>query len=207
MGLWIETIRRWERPLGALWGTLALGMAYFTWEDYLSEPDASFLVWISLHVIAAVLFFIRTPPIGYSTSALAYPIALASVNYYLLYDFSISSQGWSATVGQYLTIFASVLCVGATLSLGRCFGILPAYRGVQTRFAYRLIRHPIYGNYILLDLGILLLHPAWENVLVFVVAILLYVVRIRFEEDVLSQAPAYLKYKKQVKYKLIPFVY
>lgn len=197
----------YEKPLSYVWATAALLLAYWTWKDYLITPSLDSLLWIGLHCLAALLFFIRVKPIDYSSSMLAYGIALLSVNYYLLYDLSISADSVIATIGKGVTFLGGSLSLIATVSLGKFFGVLPVYRGVQTRWAYRFVRHPIYASYVVLDMGILLIHPSFGNGIIFLVAILLYVLRIRYEEAVLQQSAEYRTYQAQVKFRLIPFLF
>ena len=46
---------------------------------------------------------------------------------------------------------ALVVSLGAFLSLGRSWGIIPANRGVKTGGLYRVVRHPIYASYVIFD--------------------------------------------------------
>ena len=195
-----------EKYLNLIWATIALGLAYETFQDIRINSDANLIIWFLLHSTAAVLFFIRHPPLAFSTSPLAYGVALGSVNYYLLYDFTIVSAA-PVAVGEILIFSGGVMGLVSTLSLGKCFGILPVYRGIRTKAAYQLIRHPIYASYILLDSGIVIAFPSWDNGLIFCIAIMLFVLRIRYEEEVLEQASEYQAYQKKVKFKLIPLIY
>ena len=99
------------------------------------------------------------------------------------------------------------MCFVSTLSLGCNFGVLPFNRGVKTKPAYRFIRHPIYLSYIVLDASIIMAFPSKKNCAVFFAGILLYILRIRYEEKVMERLEEYQEYKKKMKYKLIPFVY
>lgn len=101
----------------------------------------------------------------------------------------------------------SILCVISTIALGRSFGVLPAYRGIQTRLTYRWVRHPIYASYLILDLGILVSHITLNNLIVFVCTFLLFVLRIRYEEEILILSPEYQSYQKKVTFKLIRGLY
>ena len=71
----------------------------------------SLIIWFLLHSTAAVLFFIRHPPLAFSTSPLAYGVALASVNYYLLYDFTIVSAA-PVAIGEILIFSGGVMGLG-----------------------------------------------------------------------------------------------
>ena len=195
-----------EKYLNLIWATIALGLAYETFLDIRVNPDANLITWFVLHCTAAVLFLMRHPPFAFSSSPLAFVVALASVNYYLMYEFAIVDLP-PHPAGKFLVFLGGAMALLSTLSLGKCFGILPAYRGVRTAAAYRLVRHPIYASYILLDTGIIVSYPSWKNGLVFCVAIFLFVLRIRFEEEVLEKISEYRAYQKKVKFKLIPLLY
>src|SRR4051812_29901914 len=54
-----------------------------------------------------------------------------------------------AVVGRPAQIAALLLSLGAIGSLGRSLGIVAADRGVKTRGAYRLVRHPVYACHLL----------------------------------------------------------
>jgi len=184
---------------------IALAMAYGTFHEILLTPDLNLIPWLFLHCIAALLFLIRNRPIHYSSSKMSYLVALASVNYYLLYTpLTPSGLPW---FGQTLIFLGGIFGMASTLSLGKCFGILPIYRGVRTTAAYRLIRHPIYASYIILDSGIIIAYPSLENFIIFCIAVLLFILRIRYEEQVLQNSADYLEYQKNVKFKLIPWLY
>src|SRR2546430_14697031 len=55
--------------------------------------------------------------------------------------------------GLALVTLAAGLCLISLLAMGRLFGIRPALRGLVTRGAYRLVRHPMYLSYVVGDIG------------------------------------------------------
>lgn len=201
-----QKMMAYEKPLNVLWAVIALFLAQGTLEEMLLQPDANLFIWFFLHLLAATFFLIRKKPLRASSSTSAYLVALASVNYYLLYDLTPDHAEY-ATIGHALILLGGALCFFSTLSLGRCFGVLPVYRGIQTAWAYRVVRHPIYTSYLLLDIGILLVYPMLDNFLIFCIACLLFILRIRYEEEVLSSAKDYLQYKTKVRFKLLPKLY
>ena len=200
-------IKKYEKYLNILWSSIALGMAYSVFQEILFAHEWDLLVWLFIHVMVAVLFLIRSSPIYYSSSITGYLIAIASVNYYLLFDFDTINDSLSYSFGKVVMLIGGIMCFVSTLSLGRKFGILPINRGVKTKAAYRFIRHPIYLSYITLDSGIIMVFPSEKNCAVFFAGILLYILRIRYEEKVMERSEEYQEYKKKMKYKLIPFVY
>ena len=201
------TLRKIEKYLNILWSAIALGMAFFTIREVTLVPDPDLLVWFILHVMAAVLFLVRSRPIHFSSSITAYLVAIASVNYYLLFDFIPIADSTLYIFGKLVMLIGGIMCVISTLSLGRNFGILPISRGVSTNGAYRLIRHPIYLSYIVLDTGIVTAYASTANSVIFLIGIILFVIRIRYEEEVMGRSRKYREYRDKVKYKLIPYTY
>jgi protein-S-isoprenylcysteine O-methyltransferase Ste14 len=100
-----------------------------------------------------------------------------------------------------------VIEVAAKLSLNRSFGIAPANRGVQARWAYRFIRHPMYFGYLLIHVGYLLANPTPYNLCVNAVLWGCQFGRILREEEFLLRDPAYRAYAQQVRYRLVPLLF
>jgi protein-S-isoprenylcysteine O-methyltransferase Ste14 len=104
-------------------------------------------------------------------------------------------------------VFMSIVLVvtlGAFLSLGRSWGIIPANRGVRTGGLYRIVRHPIYGCYILFDSAFLLSAATWRNLAVFVATALVLYARACYEEELLLGDPVYAAYATRTRYRLFP---
>ena len=200
-------IKKYEKYLNILWSTIALGMAYSVFQEILFAHEWDLLVWLFIHVMVAVLFLIRSSPIYYSSSITGYLVAIASVNYYLLFDFKNIDDSFFYSFGNLVMLIGGIMCFVSTLSLGSNFGVLPINRGVKTTAAYSFVRHPIYLSYIVLDAGIIMAFESTKNCVVFFAAIFLYILRIRYEEEVMERSEEYKEYKKIMKYKLIPFVY
>lgn len=110
----------------------------------------------------------------------------------------------SPAVATLLIFTGGTIALGAKLSLGRSFGIVPANRGVKRIGVYRLVRHPMYLGYMLNHLGFLVMFCSAWNVLVYALTWTLLWLRTREEERFLRQDPAYRAYAGQVRYRLIP---
>ncbi len=98
----------------------------------------------------------------------------------------------------------------AKLKLGRCFGLLPATRGLITDGPYRVVRHPIYLGYLISHVGFLLASFSLQNVAVLAVLYLAQDVRMRREESILEtgdQRATYRDYRASVRYRIVPLVY
>jgi protein-S-isoprenylcysteine O-methyltransferase Ste14 len=96
------------------------------------------------------------------------------------------------------------LNVAAKLFLNRSFGVVAANRGVKRGGPYRLVRHPMYLGYIATQFGFLLSCFSIQNLLLYVAAWTLQVLRIIEEERFLTRDPAYRAYRETVRYRLIP---
>jgi protein-S-isoprenylcysteine O-methyltransferase Ste14 len=66
---------------------------------------------------------------------------------------------------QQVGVAIVVTCI---LTLGRSFGFAAADRGVVTRGAYAVVRHPMYASYLLLESGYLLQSLSVRNAAVLV---------------------------------------
>lgn len=110
-------------------------------------------------------------------------------------------------VAEAIQVFGVVLQLGASLSIRRSFGVVPANRGVQTGGLYRLVRHPFYCSYLFAEVGYLLNNPSGRNLAVALTGLVCQVVRIRHEEALLSHDPAYRSYTGTVRWHLVPGIW
>jgi protein-S-isoprenylcysteine O-methyltransferase Ste14 len=110
-------------------------------------------------------------------------------------------------VGAALQVTGLLLQVYAKASLRRSFGILPANRGVVSRGAYRLVRHPMYLGYLVAEIGFLLTNFGIQNIIVYGCQFAFQVGRIIREEKLLSCDERYRVYAGQVRYRVIPWIF
>jgi protein-S-isoprenylcysteine O-methyltransferase Ste14 len=102
--------------------------------------------------------------------------------------------------GAVLWLVAAVLCLWPLWYLRRSFSLEPEARSLVTSGPYRLARHPIYTVYLLINAGILLRHLTLPFALVLAAWVVLLLVRVRYEEDVLTAAfPEYTEYRRRVR--------
>jgi protein-S-isoprenylcysteine O-methyltransferase Ste14 len=106
--------------------------------------------------------------------------------------------------GIVLVTLAACLSLVSLLSLGRRFGVFPALRGLATRGAYRLVRHPMYLAYVLSDIGYNLQEWNFGTALLVIVGWASLIYRIYAEERILSQDSVWRNYVARARYRLIP---
>ena len=106
--------------------------------------------------------------------------------------------------GPGLVMLGACLSFASLVSLGRWFGFWPAVRGVETRGAYRLVRHPMYLGYVLADIGYNLYEYNVGTVLLMIAGWASLVYRIRAEERILAHNAGWASYVAFVRYRLLP---
>lgn len=111
-------------------------------------------------------------------------------------------------LAAHVVIIAALVLGTATLfNLGRSFGILIAYRKLESSFLYGVVRHPMYLTDILWKIGIVLEKPNGINFAIFLLASACYVYRALLEEKFLARQPEYRDYMTRVRYRFIPGVF
>ena len=111
---------------------------------------------------------------------------------------------WGLQWGLVLQSCGVVVCLWSFFALGRSFGFAAADRGLVQRGPYRVVRHPIYASYVLLQVGYLLQSYSLRNLTVVLLAIACNVGRIRVEERVLGTNPTHTAYTRRVRWTIAP---
>jgi protein-S-isoprenylcysteine O-methyltransferase Ste14 len=104
---------------------------------------------------------------------------------------------WVAAAGAILGFLAA-------LSLGDCFGIAPAVRGVVSKGPYRAMRHPMAVSFILIAGGFLAVHFSSWNAVVLGLSSALAVVSALLEERLLFGDGRYRDYAARVRWRFVP---
>ena len=110
-------------------------------------------------------------------------------------------------VGQAIQVLGVGMQLGSSFSLGRSFGLIPANRGIKTGGLYRLVRHPFYLSYLVSWIGYIISNPSFRNLGLLLASVLFQVIRIRYEEELLSRSDEYVRYTSRVRWHLIPGVW
>lgn len=109
-----------------------------------------------------------------------------------------------------LLVLASALLVWAVVAMSKSrLRILPdpATRAkLVTTGPYKRIRHPMYTSLILGSLGLVLTHPTWDRIVLWILLIFVLVVKLNYEEALLGRKfPDYAAYKRHT-YRLFPYL-
>ena len=197
-GYYVQRDFRWI--LGTLGWPPAEG-----WPVQLAKPGPLSVLLLLIRN-SLLTFFFLSRKLSRETSAEFFPWAAAVGGTLIGYYFDGVPIGPTLTVGvggwvMALGVFLAVLAV---CSLGRSFGIVPSNRGIRTGGMYRLMRHPAYGTYFVIDVGFVMVHPSMRNLLVLAAFILLSYYRSVYEEQLLMGDPEYQAYRKTVRWRFIP---
>lgn len=103
-----------------------------------------------------------------------------------------------------LTVLGFGVSFAAKLTLRRNFSIVPARTDIVARGVYRLVRHPMYSGYLLLQLGILTFGFEPRNLVCFAVCWWMLWLRMGREEAVLAEDERYLAYRRRVRARVLP---
>jgi protein-S-isoprenylcysteine O-methyltransferase Ste14 len=164
-------------------------------------------VYVSQHLMVLGIALTRPPPevqdrslLSSTSVVVAYSYPYAQVAYL---RWTPGNPAWPAG-GMVLVTLAACLSFASLLSLGRCFGVWPAVRGLATRGAYRLVRHPMYLAYAIADVGYNLQEWNFGTALLVMAGWASLFYRIRAEERILSQDAGWSNYVASVRYRLFP---
>jgi protein-S-isoprenylcysteine O-methyltransferase Ste14 len=160
-----------------------------------------------LGILAAVLFLVRRPPRRVSTSIIDWLVAFAGTFGAALLRPGAAGSSWLDPLGLNLQGLALVIGVCGYLTLRRSLGLVPAHRGLVTSGVYGIVRHPLYASYVLAEIGYLAQSPSLWNAGVLALVWTCQVLRIRSEERLLSEDPAYRIYSQRTRWRLLPSVW
>ena len=150
-------------------------------------------------------YLIRKVPEGVSVSLYDWVIAIAGT-YFIMFLTPVSNTA-DNLLGTAMQFTGMGMQILGMLSLNRSIGIVAANRGVKTSGMYKYVRHPLYLSYLISFLGFVINQFSLLNVLVYSVAVLLWVLRLRAEEDFLMKSEEYRDFAEQTRWRLIPGLY
>jgi len=194
----------------ALWTNILLSLLFanFAYQyslNYSAEPRLStFLGTLQVSTLA-IFFLIRVYPKKTSYKTKDWVFALIGTwSPFLILPIEGNPEIPIFLVLQLIGLFISIIAV---LGLNRSFAIVPALRHIKTRGLYRVIRHPIYFGYFLAFSCFIAQNISIFNVIVLLIIGCADIMRIKAEEEFLSEDPQYRAYKERVRWRLIPFIW
>jgi protein-S-isoprenylcysteine O-methyltransferase Ste14 len=164
-------------------------------------------IYVSGHLLVLGIALTRPPPEVQDlslTSSIAVVVAYAYPYAQVVYlRWAPGNPAWPG-VGLMFVLLGACLGFASLLSLGRWFGVWPAFRGLATRGPYRLVRHPMYLAYVLGDIGYNLYEYNLGTVLLVIAGWSSLFYRIRAEERILSRDAGWSSYVALVRYRILP---
>jgi protein-S-isoprenylcysteine O-methyltransferase Ste14 len=202
---------RWARVVRVSCNVVgAAGAAYFAWATlrfYLQTHrliGAAFLVEQMLVVIA---YLVRRPARAVSRRPGDWLLAFGGTFGGVLLRPGGAHPHWGASIGLWIQLLGLLVGVVSFLTLGRSFGFAAADRGLVRRGPYAVVRHPIYGSYLLLQSGYLLQSMSVGNVLVVMFVTGCNVGRALVEDRVLATTAQHAAYRSQVRWRMLPGIW
>ena len=186
--------------MACLWGMFA----YAHLLAYQQTGDWSYLLFCALETLSALFFLIRTTPESVSTDVRDWLLAIGAT--FAPFLFSPADMAVWADA-RYLLILGCTLQLTGLLSLNRSFGLVAARREIKTSGVYRVIRHPLYASYFISLSAYLLANTTPVNTLIYAATMSLLLARLLREERFLATDVRYRAYMRQVKYRLLPFIF
>ena len=174
-------------------------------QAFAATPRPSLLVVVGIETLVAVLFLFRAPASRASFSLYSWITTLGGTLLPLLLRPAAADH--DVLLGQVIQCAGGALAVLSLASLRRSFGLLPAVRGLRFGGPYRWVRHPMYAAYTVQNAGYLLSNATAWNVSVAVLALAFQVLRIYNEERILASEPAYERYMRETRWRLVPRVF
>ena len=193
----------WSVILFAIWG-------WFTVRSSLLLRDAFSItqaLWVIYNALIALCFLVRSRPSVVSTNPLHWIVALVTSFSGFFLIRSETSNPTLLHVARPIICISIAVAIATTLMLARSYDFLPALRSLKTNYLYGVVRHPMYLSSIVAMSGYTLLNPIPFNVVLFVATVILYDLRTRYEEEVLSQDDRCAAYFRKVRYRFVPGVY
>jgi protein-S-isoprenylcysteine O-methyltransferase Ste14 len=180
--------------------------AYVHILSFFEHRRASLVLLAVFEIVFAACFLARRQARAISASAWEWVTTMGGSFLPLLLR-PARGQSVDVLAGEVLQIAGAILITWGILSLNRSIGLLPANRGIRSDGAYRLVRHPLYSGYALLQLGYLFSNVTVANVAILAIAFSCQVARVFNEERLLSRDPEYVAYARETRWRLVPFLF
>jgi protein-S-isoprenylcysteine O-methyltransferase Ste14 len=185
----------------------AAGAAYFaaiTLQAYFETHRLLGAGFFVEQTVVVVVYLLRRPARDVTRRARDWVLAFGGTFVPVLLRPDGAHPPLGVKLGIAFQVLGLAICLLSFLALGRSFGFAAADRGLVDAGPYAVVRHPIYGAYLLLQCGYVLQTVSLRNVIVFLVASGFNVGRALVEEELLAGNPAHASYCAKVRWRLIP---
>jgi len=162
----------------------------------------------TLALIGAAMFVLLRPaPFAQDVRASSVVIAVAAALVPIALQLLSAPSARSASFLLFVQASAVAILTLSIVYLGRNFSLVPQYRWMVASGPYAVVRHPMYGSYLLFDGALALASMSWATGALWLAEAALLLLRAQREEKLLeSSEPAYRTYLARVRYRFVPFV-
>jgi protein-S-isoprenylcysteine O-methyltransferase Ste14 len=202
---------RWQRILrvcaNVVGAASAAVFAYSSLHFYLQTHRPIGIVFSVQQTLVAIAYLVRRPARRVTRRLDDWCLAFTGTFIGVFLRPDGEHPAWGIWAGTLLQLVGAAIVVAGILTLGRSFGFAAADRGVVTRGAYSLVRHPMYAAYLLLESGYLLQSISVRNAAIVVIGTLCNAGRALAEERLLATNRDYQAYRRRVRRRVIPGVW
>lgn len=186
--------------MAPLWGWFA----YRHVTAFLMTNEWSYLFICISETLGAAFFLVRKFPQSVSAAPFDWIVAVVGT----FSAFLLLPADWGVVpAAKHAVVIGTGLTLLGMISLNRSFALVAAKREIKTAGMYRFVRHPLYASYLVTFTGYVLANTTLENVVVYFFVIACMFVRMFREEKHLSLDVEYRQYMRQVRYRIIPFIF
>jgi protein-S-isoprenylcysteine O-methyltransferase Ste14 len=188
----------------------AAGAAYFayvTFQSYLQTHRPIGFLLSAEQMVVVVAYLVRRPARVVTRRFGDWLLAFGGTFVPVLLRPNGAHPEWGLQWGLVLQFCGVAIVLMSFLALGRSFGFAAADRGLVRRGPYRIVRHPIYASYIVLQVGYLFQSFSLRNLAVVILATACNVGRILAEERVLAANPTSAAYRASVRWRMVPGIW
>ena len=173
-----------------------------------NAPQHPYLILLAISEILPVVLIIIRRPGSMSLKPFAFAVAFLGTAAPLLVRPTTDGL-WLLpdSIAAVLIGTGLAINIASKVFLWRSFGLAPANRGIRVGGPYRLVRHPMYLGYFVSQVGFLLANLTLGNLVTYLLAWSMQLLRIREEETFLLQDERYQDLARRVRFRLVPGVY